>query len=238
MSFAMMFEEVGAEVEVNGSPVRGDHVVFTQAFVDGGKPYTMKGLQQYTPTRVIEEKGASGVVEDITLMSVPANDRAKVRIGTYVHSGVPLHILSVIKCAGKALTDDAADDAARSMQPKVSGNPADDEASDDSRSGFDSYDSRDYTDGDSASDSLDAGPPRDICQELARFAAEAMQFEDCMLDALMASAPPAEAPKVETHAAALESESESQIGDAAQLDALDGGIYEQCAPTWGAPWVR
>ena len=155
----MMFEEVGAEVEVNGSPVRGDHVVFTQAFVDGGKPYTMKGLQQYTPTRVIEEKGASGVVEDITLMSVPANDRAKVRIGTYVHSGVPLHILSVIKCAGKALTDDAADDAARSMQPKVSGNLADDEASVDSRSGFDSHDSRDYKSGDSASDNMDLAPP-------------------------------------------------------------------------------
>ena len=132
-----MFEEVGAEVEVNGSPVRGDHVVFTQAFIDGGKPYTVKGLQRYTPTRVIEEKGASGVVEDITLMSVPANDRAKVRIGTYVHSGVPLHILSVIKCA---LTDDADNDG-------------------DSRSGFDSHDSRDYKSGDSASDNMDLAPP-------------------------------------------------------------------------------
>jgi hypothetical protein len=114
------------------------------------------------------------------------------------------------------------------MPPSVSGNLADDEASDDSRSGFDSYDSRDY-----ASDSPGNVSRGDvICQGLARFAAKAMQFEDCMLDA-MASAPPAEAPKVETHAATLESEPESQNGDAEQLDALDGGTYEQCAPIWG-----
>ena len=134
MSFAMMFEE-GAEME--GTPVRGDHVVFSQAFVDGGTPYIKRGLQRYTETRVMVEKGASGVVEDITLSSVPANDRAKVRIGTWVHSGVPLHILSVIKCA---LTDDAHKDG-------------------DSRSGFDSHDSRDYKSGDSASDDMDVAPP-------------------------------------------------------------------------------
>ena len=90
------------------------------------------------------------------------------------------------------------DALARSMKPKVSGNDADDEGSDDSRSGFDSHDSRDY-----ASDSLDAGPPGDVSLNaaLARFVEQAMQFDDCMMDA-MASAPQAEALKVETHAEA------------------------------------
>ena len=122
-------------------------------------------------------------------------------------SADPVHVV---------LSKAQSDALARSMKPKVSGNDADDEASDDSRSGFDSHDSRDYTNGDSASDSLDAGPPGDVSlnaappkaapdldlvQELARFVAQAMQFDDCMLDA-MASAPPAEALKVETHAEA------------------------------------
>ena len=115
-------------------------------------------------------------------------------------SADPVHVV-LSKAQSDALT--------RSMKPKVSGNDADDEGSDDSRSGFDSHDSIDY-----ASDSLDAGPPGDVSlnaappkaapdlvQELARFAANAMQFENGMMDA-MASAPQAEALKVETHAEA------------------------------------
>ena len=100
----------------------------------------------------------------------------------------------------------ALDKLARSMKPKVSGNDADDEAGYDSRSGFDSADSRDYasnSQGDVSQNeaSPKAAPDLDLVQKLARFAAQAMQFDDCMLGA-MASAPPAEALKVETHAEA------------------------------------
>ena len=98
------------------------------------------------------------------------------------------------------------DALARDMKPRVSGNDADDEASDDSRSGFDSHDSRDYTNGDSASDSLDVAPPGGgslnaappnaappnaappnaappgLPHIMARLAAQAMQFDDCMIE--------------------------------------------------------
>ena len=96
------------------------------------------------------------------------------------------------------------DALARSMKHKVSGNDADDEGSDDSRSGFDTHDSRDYASDSPGDVSLNAAPPKaapDLVQELARFVAQAMQFDDCMMDA-MASAPQAEALKVETHAEA------------------------------------
>ena len=119
-----------------------------------------------------------------------------------------------------ALSKAQSDALARSMKPKVSGNDADDEASDDSRSGFDSHDSRDYASDSPGDVSLNAAPPKaapdlvqefDLVQELARFVAQAMKFDDCMLDA-MASAPPAEALKVETH-------TDAQV-DAAMASAL------------------
>ena len=94
---------------------------------------------------------------------------------------------------------------------------ADREASGDSRSGYDSPDSRDYNSGDNASDlsppgdvSLKAAPPKaapdlGIVHEMARCAGQAMQFETDRLNALASALkvePKAEALKVEQNAEA------------------------------------
>jgi len=95
------------------------------------------------------------------------------------------------------------------------------EASGDSRSGYDSPDSRDYNSGDNASDlsppgdvSLKAAPPKaapdlGLVHDMARCAGQAMQFETDRLNAL-ASAPPAEALKVEPKTEALKVEPKAE----------------------------
>ena len=124
---------------------------------------------------------------------------------------------------------------------------ADREASGDSRSGYDSPDSRDYNSGDNASDNMDLAPPGDvslkaappkaapdlgIVHEMARCAGQAMQFETDRLNAL-ASAPPAEAPKVEPKAEALKVEQNAEA-QGAVVPKIHGGPLRP--EPIGTPW--